>query len=110
MFSRYTYTILLCNYSCLESYSFQLAKFSFSLILCHIIRETGQSLEGSTNHEINDKQARKNKKKKIRDKEEKVQESVKESDIAVLPDEVTTADVNQAAAIENKSEVLPSGR
>lgn len=74
------------------------------------LRETGPSLEGSTNHEINDKQARKNKKKKIRDKEEKVQESVKESDIAVLPDEVTTTDVNQAATIENKSEVLPSGR
>lgn len=92
------------------SFSFQLAKLAFSVILCHIIREAGQSLEGSTNHEINDKQARKNKKKKIRDKEENVQESVKESDVAVLPDEVTATDMNQAAAIENKSEVLPSGR
>lgn len=71
---------------------------------------TGQSLEGSANQEINDKKSRKNKKKKITDKEEKAQESVKESDVAVLLDQVTTTDVNQAAAVENKSEALPSGR
>lgn len=90
--------------------SFQLAKLAFHFVLCHIIRGTGQSLEGSANQEINDKKSRKNKKKKITDKEEKAQESVKESDIAVLPDQVTTTDVNQAAAFENKSEALPNGR
>lgn len=78
--------------------------------MCHIIRGTGQSLEGSANQEINGKKSRKNKKKKITDKEEKAQESVKESDVAVLLDQVTTTDVNQAAAVENKSEALPSGR
>lgn len=59
---------------------------------------------------MGDKQARKNKKKKIKGEEEEVQESVKKSDITVLPDEVTTIDVDQAVAVENKSEVLSSGR
>ena len=51
-----------------------------------------------------------NKKKKTRGTEEKVQESVIKSDIAVLPAEVPTTNVNQEAANENKSEVPTSKR
>lgn len=65
---------------------------------------------GSADHEIDDKQARMNKKKKTRGTEEKVQESVIKSDIAVLPAEVPTTNVNQEAANENKSEVPTSKR
>ncbi|KAL1813849.1 peptidyl-prolyl cis-trans isomerase FKBP53 [Daucus carota subsp. sativus] len=74
------------------------------------LREPGQSLGGSADHEIDDKQARMNKKKKTRGTEEKVQESVIKSDIAVLPAEVPTTNVNQEAANENKSEVPTSKR
>lgn len=72
-----------------------------------MIRETDQSLDSSvitSDRETNDKQARKNKKKKLRGKEEKVNEYGTGSNGGIEPEEATTIHVDQAVAVEKKSE------
>lgn len=57
-----------------------------------------------SDRETNDKQARKNKKKKVRGKEEKVNEYGTGSNDGIKPEEATTVHVDQAVAVEKKSE------